>query len=74
MNWRVKVLAIGGVLGVLIGLASALLYVRTIEQAGGGDAANTKLPAVQTSDGLRIFISVIMLVRSIAGLAEHDAG
>jgi hypothetical protein len=73
MNWRVKVFAIGGVLGLLVGLAAALLYVRTIEQSNGS-ADDPKLPAVQTADGLRIFISVIMLVRSIAGLAEHDAG
>jgi len=73
MNWRVKVFAIGGVLGVLAGLAAAVLYVRTIEQSSGS-ADNPKLPAVQTADGLRIFISAIMLVRSIAGLAEHDAG
>jgi len=71
MNWKVKVLAIGGAVGLLVGLAAALLYVRTIDQLQN-KPQEAKLPAIQTSDALRILISLVVLVRTIAGLAESD--
>ncbi len=71
MNWKVKVFAIGGGIGLMVGLAAAALYARTVEQSQVG-RANVKLPAIQTGDLLRIVISVITLVRTIAGLADAD--
>ncbi len=71
MNWKVKVLAVGGAVGLLVGLAAALLYVRTIDQAQN-KPQEAILPAIHTSDALRILISLVMLVRTIAGLAESD--
>ncbi len=73
MNWKVKVFAIGGGIGLIVGLAAALLYARTVEQSQAG-RASVKLPAVQTGDLLRILISVVTLVRTIAGLADDSEG
>ena len=73
MNWKVKVFAIGGGVGLLIGIAAAVLYSRTIEQTQG-DSPTTRLPAIQTGDLLRILISLVSLVRTIAGLADNEPG
>ncbi|MCS7060493.1 MAG: hypothetical protein RMN25_04935 [Anaerolineae bacterium] len=71
MNWKAKVFLVGGVIGLIVGLAAAALYARTIEQSQGG-RSNVKLPAVQTGDLLRIAVSVMTLVRTIAGLADES--
>ena len=73
MNWKAKIFAIGGGLGLVVGIAAAVLYVRTIQQTQG-DRPNANLPAVQTGDLLRILVSLITLVRTIAGLADDQAG
>jgi hypothetical protein len=67
MNWKTKVTIIGGVLGLLIGLASSMLYIRTVE-GEQGDRENVKLPRVSPTDILPIMITVIGLARTIAGL------
>ncbi len=73
MNWKVKVFVIGGGIGLMVGLAAAALYARTVEQSQAG-RREVRLPAVQTGDLLRIVISVITLVRTIAGLADDTEG
>ncbi len=73
MNWKVKVFVIGGGVGLIVGLAAAALYARTIEQSQSG-RAKVNLPAVQTGDLLRILISLVTLVRTIAGLADDAEG
>ncbi|HEY3341129.1 MAG TPA: hypothetical protein VGK81_03885 [Anaerolineae bacterium] len=67
MNWKTRVTLIGGVLGLLIGVASAMLYIRTV-QGEQGDHEKIQLPNVKTSDVLPILVTVIGLARTIAGL------
>ncbi len=75
MNWKTRVVLIGGFLGVLIGVASALLYIRTI-QSEQGDREDVILPEVKPTDFLPIMITATGLVRTIAGLGtlEDDKG
>ncbi|MGQ9815001.1 MAG: hypothetical protein ACUVR3_07610 [Candidatus Roseilinea sp.] len=73
MNWKVKVFAIGGGIGLIVGLAAAMFYTRTVEQLQA-DRTNISLPTIQTADLLRILISVVTLVRTIAGLADDSKG
>ena len=67
MNWKTRVTLIGGFLGVLIGIASAMLYIRTI-QGDQGDRENVILPEVKTTDVLPILVTAAGLVRTIASL------
>lgn len=67
MNWKTRVTLIGGFLGVLIGIASAMLYIRTI-QGEQGDRENVILPEVKTTDVLPILVTAAGLVRTIASL------
>lgn len=67
MNWKTRVTIIGGVSGLLIGLAAAMLYIRTVQMEQGSNSRVT-LPALNTSDVLPVLITAIGLVRTIAGM------
>ncbi len=71
MNWKTRVMMVGGFLGLLIGVASALLYIRTV-QGEQGNRDDVILPEVKTSDILPIVITATGLVRTIAGLGTAE--
>jgi hypothetical protein len=71
MNWKTRVTLIGGFLGLLIGIASAMLYIRTV-QGEQGDRDDVVLPEVKTKDVLPILITAVGLVRTIAGLGTLE--
>lgn len=69
MNWKTKALVGGGAVGLLVGLITAWLYVRSadvIEDRNG----KVQLPAIQSTDLVRIGVSVVSVVRTIVGLAS----
>ena len=61
----------GGVIGLLIGVVSAFVYIRTVtvEQ---GDKRDIELPPVKPTDVLPIIITAVGLLRTIAGLGSRD--
>ena len=63
-NWKIKILVVGAVSGALIGLGTSYLLTRTVEEAGG------KPPKIKTTDGIRIAIGVIGLVRGVIALGD----
>ena len=63
-NWKVKILVIGAVSGALLGLGTGYLLTRTAEEAGG------EPPKIKTTDGIKIAIGVIGLVRGIIALGD----
>jgi hypothetical protein len=63
-NWKVKILVAGAVSGALIGLGTSYLLTRAAEEAGGTP------PKIKTTDGIRIAIGVIGLVRGIIALGD----
>ena len=67
MNWKTRATLIGGFLGLLIGVASAMLYIRTV-QGEQGDREDVTLPEVKTTDILPIVVTAVGLIRTIAGL------
>ena len=71
MNWKTRVAIVGGVMGLLIGLASAMLYIRTI-QMEQGKHNKVKLPPVRTSDVLPVLVTAIGLIRTIAELGTLE--
>lgn len=63
-TWKIKILVGGAVLGAAIGLGTGYLLTRTAEETGEGP------PQIRTTDGIRIAISVIGLIRGIAALGD----
>ncbi len=65
-NWKIKVLVGGAVIGALIGLGTGYLLTRTAEESGAGP------PEFKTTDGVRLAISTIGLVRGIVALGDRN--
>ncbi|HEY3288956.1 MAG TPA: hypothetical protein VGK87_02395 [Anaerolineae bacterium] len=71
MNWKSRALLAGGILGLVIGIASAFVYIRTVT-AEQGDKADVALPPVKPTDVLPIVITAVGLLRTIAGLGSRE--
>ncbi len=65
MSWKQRVYLIGIVVGVLVGLGAARLYVRAVEDSGAEAP-----PKVKTSDLLKVTFNLFGLLRQVASLAE----
>lgn len=63
-NWKTKMLIGGVAFGAGVGLATAYLLSRTIEERGGDT------PDINTMDALKALIGVIGVVRGIAALGS----
>lgn len=59
-NWRSRALIIGGVLGALVGVAAAYLYIQRAQE-------EEKLE-ISAGEGVKIGVLVLGLLRSIATL------
>lgn len=62
VNWKVKVLIAGGLLGILVGVTSAYLLIQNRENDG--------TLAVTPGEGVKLGVLVLGLLRSIASLGE----
>jgi hypothetical protein len=67
-EWKTKFLIGGGLLGGVVGVATAYLVVRTAEETD-----NSPLH-VSTSDALRVSVGVIGTIRAIVALAKRKDG
>jgi hypothetical protein len=63
LDWRVKALIVGGVVGALAGVGAAYLYIRNIEEAGED-------PKLGTKDALQLGVSLVSLVKQVANLGN----
>jgi hypothetical protein len=63
-TWEKKILLIGGVVGVAVGLGSAYLLIKNVEKTG-------KQPTLQPREGLKLAILLFGLVRNVANLWEE---
>jgi hypothetical protein len=69
MNLRTRVTIIGAIVGGLVGVLAARLYLRSvsIEASEEGDS---QLPAVQPSDAIKLSLGILAVLRQIAGMGE----
>ena len=64
-TWKTKTLAIGAVLGALVGISAAYLLVQKAERENG----KVNVP---TGDGLKIGLTVLGLLRQVAQLGDGE--
>jgi len=62
-NWRPRVLLIGGVLGSLLGVIAAYLFVRAAETTHGDEP-----PELKTGDAVKVGTALLRILRQIADL------
>jgi len=67
LNWRGKAFIVGGVVGALLGLGAAYIYVNAAEQSG-------EPPEVSPGTAVTIGLSLLALLRQVAVIAEGDSG
>ena len=65
MDWRGKAFVVGGVLGALLGLGAAYIYINAAEQSG-------ETPEVSPGTAVTIGLSLLALLRQVAAIAEGD--
>jgi len=65
-NWKTKVLIVSTLIGAASGLAAGYLLSQTAEQKRSGP------PKIQATDGLKLAVGVIGLIRGIAALGDPD--
>lgn len=70
MKAQTRVMVIGSVLGALVGVGAAYLYLRSapieVDEEG-----KEKLPAVEPGDAIKLSLGVLGVLRQIAGLGQH---
>ena len=71
MDPKQKSILIGAVMGGVIGALSGLLFARGVESTQGKDLGNVSLNNLPGSELVKILISTIALVRSIAQMGEQ---
>ena len=69
MSLKTKVLIAGGVLGALVGVGAALLYLRTATVETDAEGGK-RLPAVHPGKVLSIALGLLTVVKQIAGLGQ----
>lgn len=72
MNLRSKVLIFGGVVGALLGVGAAYLYLRETDVEVDEEGAEA-LPAVQPVDALKVTLGVLTAIRGVVGLSRPGA-
>jgi hypothetical protein len=69
MNLKTRVMVIGGVVGALVGVGAAYVYLQSAN-VKVDEEGNEQLPAVQPAKALTIGLAVMTLLRQIAGLGK----
>jgi hypothetical protein len=62
-------LVIGGVIGGLVGVLAAHLYLRSVP-VEAGDEGEAELPSVQPGDAIKLSLGILTVLRQIAGMGE----
>ena len=64
-DWRGKAFIVGGVLGALLGLGAAYIYINAAEESG-------ETPELSPGTAVTIGLSLLALLRQVAAIAEGD--
>jgi len=63
MNWRKKTIAIGAVVGLLLGIAAAYIVIQRAERENA-------IPQISAGDGVKVGLGLLGVLRLIADLGE----
>ena len=69
MNLRMRVLIIGGVVGALVGVSAAYLYLKSAPMQADLEGGE-RLPAIQPGKALTIGLGVLTVLKQITGLGR----
>jgi len=64
-DWRTKAYVLGGIIGAVVGVGAAYMYVSSAER-------EKRKPELQASEAVGIGLAVLAMLRQIAGLHGGD--
>ena len=70
LNWKAKLMLLGGIAGALVGVGAAYLYVRSVDADQGGQALAPR--PVKPTAAVSVGLSVLGLLRQIASLGMDE--
>jgi hypothetical protein len=70
LDWKAKVMILGGIVGGFVGAGAAYLYVRSVEAEQGGQALAPR--PVKPTAAVSVGLSVLGLLRQIASLGMEE--
>jgi hypothetical protein len=73
MNLRTRVMIIGGVLGALLGVSAAYLYMRSVS-VHMDEEGRERLPALQPGKALAVSVGLLTVLKQIVGLGQPTEG
>ncbi len=65
MTWKNKTMLMGAVIGALAGLGSAMLYIRSVQDAGLEEPDR-----IGTGDALKLGVAVFGLIKQVSSLVD----
>jgi hypothetical protein len=69
MNLKTRVMIVGGVLGALLGVSAAYLYMRSV-LIEVDEEGRQRLPAIQPGKALAVSLGVLTVLKQITGLGQ----
>lgn len=63
MNWKNKTIAIGAVVGLMIGVAAAYIIIQRAER-------ENSVPQISPGDGVKVGLGLLGVLRLIADIGE----
>lgn len=66
-EWRARTMIVGGVLGAVLGVLSAWLYIRSAEEKYGGRTP----PSPGATEAVGLGVTLLGIVRSIAEMGKR---
>jgi len=71
MNLKTRVMIIGGVLGALLGVGAAYVYLSSV-LLEEDEEGRQRLPAIQPGKALAVSLGVLTVIKQIAGLGQSQ--
>jgi hypothetical protein len=65
LDWRQRAFIVGGVVGALLGVGAAYIYVNAAEESG-------ETPELRPGSAVTIGLSLLALLRQVAAIGEGD--
>lgn len=67
--YRARVLMIGGAVGTVLGIVSAIMYLRAYDEAHADDAAP---PTPEAGDAVKLGVALLGIIRTITEWAQRQ--
>jgi hypothetical protein len=68
MDWKTRILIAGGILGALVGVGAAMIYIREVEESTTGQP-----PRVAPGEAVRLGVTLMDIMRQVASIGAKSS-